>query len=83
MPPTSAHDTHTERPTIALRLEGLNEAMRKAGVTTKAGLARHIGVDRTTVQRVLNRRTGCGEEFIAAVLAAFPKARFEDLFAVQ
>lgn len=83
MPPSSAHGTHTERPTIALRMDGLEKAMTKAGIHTKAGLAAHIGVDRSTVQRVLGGRTGPGEEFIAAVLAAFPKSRFEDLFAVQ
>jgi hypothetical protein len=57
--------------------------MAAAGITTVAGLAVHIGVDRSTAHRVLGGHTAPGEEFIARTLAAFPASKFEDLFEVR
>lgn len=80
MPPTRT--TH-ERATLGVNREGIETAMQAVGISGPGALALHIGVDRSTVFRVLGGHTAPGEEFIARTLAAFPHAKFEDLFRVQ
>jgi lambda repressor-like predicted transcriptional regulator len=77
-PARSSHD----RAAITLNRDSFFQAMRDAGIALYA-LADHIRVHKSTVSRVLNGRTAPGEEFIAATLAAFPDAKFEDLFQVR
>ena len=53
------------------------------GYRTDAERAALIGVDRSLFNRVRQGKTVPGERFIAACLAAFPRAKFEDLFTVE
>jgi hypothetical protein len=79
MPASSSH----ERPSIVANGGGFEEAMERAEIRSIAALALRLGVDRSTAHRVLGGRTAPGEEFIACALAAFPDAKFEDLFEVR
>lgn len=49
-------------------------------MTSDSQLADRMGVDKSTVHRVLARRTRPSNEFIAAALTALPDAKFDDLF---
>lgn len=82
MPPTITHATPRVRAEIKLRKDGLDEAMAAAEIPTISALAVAMGVDRSNLHKVLRGAVRPGEEFIAAVLAAFPKSKFEDLFEV-
>jgi transcriptional regulator with XRE-family HTH domain len=65
---------------IKLRSWQMRKYMALKGLSTKTGLADHMGIDRATVQRVLNGDALPGVVFIAAALDAFPELSFEDLF---
>jgi hypothetical protein len=67
--------------TIRLRRRELDLYMDLKGIPSKAALATRIGVDESTVHRVLGGRAAPGTAFIGGLLMAFgPKVRFEDLF---
>jgi len=68
--------------TLALRGDKLAVYRLRAGLETDAGLARRIGVDPTTVYRVLNGRTAMSARFIAGIIDAFGVEAFPDLFEV-
>jgi transcriptional regulator with XRE-family HTH domain len=68
--------------TLVLRGDNLNKYRRLAGLHTDASLARRIGVDPTTVYRVLNGRTVPSARFIAGIVEAFGADLFSDLFEV-
>ncbi len=68
--------------TLVLRGDNLNKYRRLAGLHTDASLARRIGVDPTTVYRVLNGRTLPSARFIAGIVEAFGADLFSDLFEV-
>lgn len=68
--------------TLVLRGDNLNKYRRLAGLETDASLARRIGVDPTTVYRVLNGRTAPSARFIAGIVDAFGADLFPDLFEV-
>lgn len=80
---TVSHDPTRERPTVVLNRAGFDAAMARHGDTSIVAFAARAGISRATVHRVRSGQTVPGEEFIAAALAAFPQARFEDLFTVQ
>jgi transcriptional regulator with XRE-family HTH domain len=71
-----------DRATIAANRSGIEQAMRAAGIATIGDLADRIGVNRSTVHRVLGGRTTPSNEFIAGCLDAFPRCEFADLFTV-
>lgn len=68
--------------TLVLRSEKFNAYRRLAGLDTDASLARRMGVDTTTVYRVLNGKTAMSAKFIAGVVDAFGADLFADLFEV-
>jgi len=68
--------------TLVLRVDRLNAYRRLAGLDTDVSLARSIGVDPTTVYRVLNGKTAMSARFIAGVVATFGPDLFADLFEV-
>ena len=68
--------------TLVLRNEKFNAYRRLAGLDTDASLARRIGVDATTVYRVLSGKTAMSAKFIAGIVDAFGADLFADLFEV-
>ena len=67
---------------LRLREDKLNAYRRIAGLNTDAAFAQKIGVDPTTVYRVLNGRTEMSARFIAGIVDAFGSDLFADLFEV-
>jgi hypothetical protein len=67
---------------IRLRTEQFRRRARLHGLDTDTALAAHLGINRSTLFRMLNGDAAPGEKFMAQVLAAFPELRFEDLFEV-
>ncbi|MGW4426397.1 helix-turn-helix domain-containing protein [Streptosporangium sp. NPDC004631] len=68
--------------TLALRADRLTTYRRLAGLETDASLARRIGVDPTTVYRVLNGKTVMSARFIAGIVDVFGVDLFGDLFEI-
>lgn len=68
--------------TLVLRADKFNAYRRLAGLSTDASLAQKIGVDPTTVYRVLNGKTAMSAKFIAGVVHIFGPDLFADLFEV-
>lgn len=68
--------------TIRLRETQLLKYMGMSNLDTKRDLARRMNVNESTVSRVLLGHTAPGEQFIAALLKAFPHLDFYDLFEV-
>ena len=69
-------------PAIRLRVAEFRCRAEKAGLITNGEIGARLGVERTTVYRILREEMAPGERFIAATLAAFPQTRFEDVFEV-
>lgn len=67
---------------IRLRTEQFRRRAKLHGLDTDTALAAHLGVNRSTLFRTVNRDASPGEKFIAQALAGFPETRFEDLFEV-
>lgn len=62
-----------------------DEVRRRAqarGLLTDSDLAAHVGISQTTIWRLLRGDIKPGEHAVANILAAFPEAKFEDLFEV-
>ena len=68
--------------TIRLRAEKFRQHARKRGLKSDSASATYLGLNRSTVLRILNEEMGPGERMIAASLAAFPDLKFDDLFEV-
>ncbi|MFD1547054.1 helix-turn-helix domain-containing protein [Nonomuraea guangzhouensis] len=68
--------------TLVLRADKFNAYRRLAGLDTDASLAQKIGVDPTTVYRVLNGRTAMSAKFIAGIVQIFGADLFADLFEI-
>lgn len=68
--------------TLKLREDKLNAYRRIAGLGTDVSFAAKVGVDPTTVYRVLNGKTEMSARFIAGVVDAFGSDLFPDLFEV-
>lgn len=67
--------------TIRFRAEQFKPYGWPLGIFTDAHLATRIGVDRSTIWRLMNGATP-KPQTIAAFLRAFPDRKFEDLFEV-
>jgi hypothetical protein len=74
---------HSSEPaTIRLRAEQFRHHARKRGLKSDSASATYLGLNRSTVLRILNDDMAPGERMIAQALAAFPDLTFEDLFEV-
>lgn len=76
-----SHDPQS-KPAVALNEDGLRDAMHDENVADIGQLALRTGLNRSTLHRVMSKSTVPGEEFIAALLAAFPNHKFDQLFTV-
>lgn len=76
-----ASPTHDRQaPALRVRRDVLIAHRNAAGITTNAQLATRIGVNESTLQRVIAHEVEPSGRFIAGVLGALPAAKFEDLF---
>ena len=69
-------------PVVRFRARRLRALARRAGITTDSALAARLGIQQSTVMRMLGTDYRAGGKTIAATLAAFPGAKFEDLFEI-
>lgn len=71
--------------TVRLRVAEFQRAARRSALTSDYALAPAMGVNRSTISRVLTGELRPGAAFIAGALAAFApiEVRFEDLFEVE
>lgn len=69
--------------TLKLREDKLHAYRRIAGLTTDAKFAERLGVDATTVYRVLNGKTEMSARFIAGIVDTFGADLFPDLFEIE
>jgi transcriptional regulator with XRE-family HTH domain len=67
---------------IALRTEVFTKAARLAGFRSDYKLAKAMGVNRSTVARVLSGDLRPGAAFIAGTLTTLSPMQFDDLFQV-
>lgn len=74
--------TAPDIPAIRLRVAEFLQHAKQAGLESNGDIASRLGVNQSTVWRLLNGETGPGENFIAAVLTRIPDAGFYDLFEV-
>ncbi|XVS62094.1 transcriptional regulator [Actinosynnema sp. CA-299493] len=65
---------------VALRIDVFTKAARLAGFRSDYKLAKAMGLNRSTVTRVLSGDLRPGPAFIAGALIALPPMSFEDLF---
>ena|ERR1039457_2693529 len=72
---------HSARPSCR-PVAHLRDLFTQAGLATDGSVAGCLGMDRSTVNRVMHWRQRPSSKFMAQVLAAFPELRFEDLFEV-
>ncbi|WP_433264860.1 transcriptional regulator [Actinosynnema sp. CS-041913] len=63
--------------------DSFRRVAREAGYDSDYALAEAMGVDRSTVQRVLDGRMRPGNRFIAAALATLGPRRFNQLFWIK
>lgn len=71
------------KPIVALRLDRYRDFTRAKGWITQEQQAQALNVGQNTISRVLaGIQQRPGPTFIAAVLTAFPEAKFEDLFEI-
>jgi len=68
--------------TLSLRKDKLAAYRRLAGITTDQELARRIGMDPSSVSRILKGNQAPGARFIAGLVAIFGADLFPDLFEV-
>lgn len=66
--------------TVMLRTEIFTKAMVLAGFRSDYGLAKAMGINRSTVARVVNGELRPGAVFIASALTVLAPMEFKDLF---
>lgn len=71
-----------ETPEILINHEGLTAARKRAGLTSDPALATAMGTHRATVYRTLTGRAAIGASFVARLMCALPRAKFDDLFVI-
>lgn len=67
--------------TLSINEEGLNRLREDYRLPLDKDLATRIGVNKSTLSRVLEGKSRPGDRFIASILTAFP-VKFEDIFDV-
>ena len=78
--PRNTHNSRTAEPALRVDRDVLLAHRDAAGITSNAALAERIGVNESTLQRILGNHVEPSTRFIAGVLKALPGAKFEDLF---
>lgn len=68
--------------TLALNARGVTKIRRLAGLSKDKDFADRIGIDQSTLSRVLTGKAAPGPRFIAGCVEAFGADVFEDLFTV-
>lgn len=68
--------------TLRLRRDELEKHRARLDLNTEVGLAKAMGADRGTVNKVLNGKAKPGPDFIASLKIAIPGVRFEDLWEI-
>jgi transcriptional regulator with XRE-family HTH domain len=68
--------------TLRFRADQFRLYGKARGIVTDNEIAAAIGLDRSTVYRLLSGDNDPGKYTIAAILAAFPDRKFEDFFEV-
>jgi hypothetical protein len=68
--------------TVRLRTDFFAKAARLAGFRSDYGLAKAMGVNRSTIARVVSGQLQPGAAFIGGALVALAPMRFDDLFEV-
>ena len=79
------HRTQTQTPpavTLRFRADQFRLYAQTRGILTDNAIATAIGLDRSTVWRLLAADTAPGKLTIAAILTAFPDRKFEDFFEI-
>lgn len=74
--------TTTTPHVVRLRTGVVDRAALDHGIRFRSELCRRANVSRSNFERVIKRRGEPGAAFIAGLLVALPRARFEDLFEV-
>ncbi|MGM1061744.1 transcriptional regulator [Saccharothrix sp. Mg75] len=67
---------------ITLRTDTFTKAVRLAGYRSDYALAEAMGVNRSTISRVVSGALRPGSGFIAGALAVLAPMQFDDLFEV-
>jgi hypothetical protein len=80
-PATTRATTNTTY-TVRVRADTFRKARALAGLPSDYGTAKAMGVNRTTVSRVLSGDLQPGATFIAGALVALEPMTFDDLFEV-
>lgn len=65
------------KPVVKVNLEALKKLQKKM---PDADFANKINVSPATLSRIKNEKAYPGESFIAGVLGAFPKKKFDQIF---
>jgi transcriptional regulator with XRE-family HTH domain len=68
--------------TVRLKNDLFTKAVRLAGFRSDYALAKKMGINRSTVARVLSGDLNPGPAFIAGALTALTPMQFDDLFEV-
>jgi transcriptional regulator with XRE-family HTH domain len=79
----TSKDTAAQAPHLALKLDKLHDLRRAHGIGSDADLARAIGVDATTLYRVMTGKTAPSNAFMARLVLAFPTAKLDSLFELK
>lgn len=66
--------------TLKLRTDQLQKFRRLREINSDAELARRMGVDASTVSRVIQGRQAPGPKFMGALVLCFPGIGLDDLF---
>jgi hypothetical protein len=67
---------------VRLRVPEFRERAERVGLTSDDEIADHLGVNRSTVWRVLREQQAPGNVFIACVLQRLPRVKFPDVFEI-
>lgn len=68
--------------TLRLRTAQLDKLRHTAGLATDAALAARMGMDPSSLSRVLAGKQAPGGRFIASLVACFPGWAIDDLFEI-
>lgn len=82
MPSETAPQTPPSTVALAIREDGWRELGERTSTRTVTAMADRLGVNISTVSRVLNGKTAPTGDFVARTLATFDRTgyRFDDLF---
>ena len=67
-------------PRLTIDVRQLEKYMRDAGIKDRAALSRRMGVNKSTVTRLMNGETGIGPAVYPGLRRAFPDLDFDLIF---